>query len=73
MFPRISLAVLALAVFVAASPAPIDEKLQPIIASKNNIGFVNPPSPSPSSNAAPRRAVSGAGAALAVGVVAVFL
>jgi len=71
MFPRLALAVLALVTIASATPAPIDEKLQPIIAYKNNIGFVNPPTPN--SNAALGRAVSGAGTALAVGVVAAFL
>ncbi|KAJ6593430.1 hypothetical protein B0H19DRAFT_1246202 [Mycena capillaripes] len=75
MFPRIALAVLALVALAAASPAPnpnpIEEKLQPIIASKNNMGLVNPPTPN--SNAASGRAVSGTSAVLAVGVVAVFM
>ncbi|KAJ7188727.1 hypothetical protein C8R46DRAFT_28911 [Mycena filopes] len=68
MLPRLAIALLSLVALVAASPAPIDAKLQPIIASKNNIGFVNPPKP----NAAAARMVPGVGAALAVGVVAVF-
>ncbi|KAJ7496868.1 hypothetical protein FB451DRAFT_1209051 [Mycena latifolia] len=42
MFPRLAFALLSLLALAAATPAPIDAKLQPIIASKNNIGFVNP-------------------------------
>ncbi|KAK7057597.1 hypothetical protein R3P38DRAFT_3169116 [Favolaschia claudopus] len=71
MFPRIALAVFALVSFVAATPAPIDEKLQPIIAYKNNMGLVNPPTDN--SNAASARMVSGAGAALTVFVAAALL
>ncbi|KAJ7782619.1 hypothetical protein B0H16DRAFT_1709469 [Mycena metata] len=67
MFPRLALA-LSLIVLAAASPAPIDPKLQSVVAAKNNIGFVNPPSP----NAA-GRVVPGMGAAVVVGVVAAFL
>ncbi|KAJ7928426.1 hypothetical protein B0H13DRAFT_2311381 [Mycena leptocephala] len=75
MFPRLTLAILALLALVAATPAPapapIDPGLQPIIAYKNNIGLTNPPTEN--SNAALGRTVSGAGAALAVGVVAAIL
>ncbi|KAJ7503055.1 hypothetical protein B0H11DRAFT_2223154 [Mycena galericulata] len=70
MFPRVALAVLSLLALAVATP--IDEMLQPIIASKNNLGLANPPTAN--TNAASGRAlVSGAGAALAVGVVAVLL
>ncbi|KAJ7821090.1 hypothetical protein B0H14DRAFT_3734328 [Mycena olivaceomarginata] len=62
MFPRLAVVALALLTFAAATPAPIDEGLQPIIAYKNNIGFVNPPTTN--SNAASRHTMSGAGAVL---------
>ncbi|KAJ7125156.1 hypothetical protein C8R44DRAFT_874990 [Mycena epipterygia] len=72
MFPRLAFTLLSLLALAAATPAPIDEKLQPIIASKNNIGFVNPPSAS--TNAAPGRVLSSvSGAALAAGVAAILL
>ncbi|KAJ7030035.1 hypothetical protein C8F04DRAFT_1264382 [Mycena alexandri] len=67
MFSCLAVALLSLIVLVAASPTPIDPKLQSVVASKNNIGFVNPPN----SNAA-GRVVPGMGVAVAVGVAAVF-
>ncbi|KAJ6497619.1 hypothetical protein C8R45DRAFT_1093971 [Mycena sanguinolenta] len=71
MFPRLALVVFAFLTLVAATPAPIDAKLQPIIAYKNNIGLANPPTTN--SNAASGRMVSGASAVLAVGVVTALL
>ncbi|KAJ7350569.1 hypothetical protein DFH08DRAFT_958224 [Mycena albidolilacea] len=62
MFSRLAVVALALLTFAAATPAPIDEGLQPIIAYKNNIGFVNPPTTN--SNAGSRHTVSGAGAVI---------
>ncbi|KAJ7929147.1 hypothetical protein B0H13DRAFT_2311005 [Mycena leptocephala] len=60
MFPRLLLAVLTLPLLAIATPvpAPIDPGLQPIIAYKNNIGLINPPTPN--SNGAAVRGVSGA-------------
>ncbi|KAJ7772052.1 hypothetical protein DFH07DRAFT_953335 [Mycena maculata] len=70
MFPRVALALFSLLALVAATP--IDPGLQPIIAAKNNLGLVNPPTTN--SNAASGRAlVSGAGTAIAMGVVAVLI
>ncbi|KAJ7270048.1 hypothetical protein B0H12DRAFT_1229298 [Mycena haematopus] len=71
MFPLLAFAVLAFLTLAAATPAPIDAKLQPIIAYKNNIGLANPPTPN--SNAASGRVVFGGGTILAVGVVAAVL
>ncbi|KAJ7099539.1 hypothetical protein B0H15DRAFT_944945 [Mycena belliarum] len=70
MCPRISLVLLSLLALAAASP--IDEKLQPVIAWKNNIGLINPPTPHP--NAASGSALSSvAGTALAVGAIAILI
>ncbi|KAJ7287103.1 hypothetical protein C8J57DRAFT_1495578 [Mycena rebaudengoi] len=44
LFSRLSASLVALAAFSLATAIPIDSKLQPIIAAKNNLGFVNPPS-----------------------------
>nr|GAT56217.1 predicted protein [Mycena chlorophos] len=42
---------LVLSLVALGFATPIDEKLQPVIALKNNIGFVNPPQASTTSGA----------------------
>ncbi|KAJ7686557.1 hypothetical protein B0H17DRAFT_714856 [Mycena rosella] len=74
MFPRVAFALLALPA-LAAAPAPIAEKLQPIIAAKTNMGALTRPRPTRTQHpgASFHRQSSVSGAALVAGVVAVLL
>ncbi|KAJ7198597.1 hypothetical protein GGX14DRAFT_573472 [Mycena pura] len=71
MFPHAALTFLCLVIVAVATPAPIDEKLQPIIAAKNNLGLVNPPKVN--ANAASGIVISSLSGAAVVGVAAVLL